>query len=198
MYLKLGDICTIESGLILSRKRARNEMEIKRYYKVLTLNNIEPHGDFNEKGLEQFPSNEVLQERYFTKIGDVLIRLNEPYTSVCIQRHQENVLIPSYFVSLEITDDHFLPEYVSWFLNSNIVKRQFYQAQSGTRTPNINQHVIRNLNIPKIPLYEQEKITAIHQLYVKERRLLTQLIEEKDRYYKAITNHLIESQMEEL
>lgn len=196
--MKLGDICTIESGLILSRKRARNEMEIKRYYKVLTLNNIEPHGDFNEKGLEQFPSNEVLQERYFTKIGDVLIRLNEPYTSVCIQRHQENVLIPSYFVSLEITDDHFLPEYVSWFLNSNIVKRQFYQAQSGTRTPNINQHVIRNLNIPKIPLYEQEKITAIHQLYVKERRLLTQLIEEKDRYYKAITNHLIESQMEEL
>lgn len=196
--MKLGDICTIESGLILSRKRARNEMEIKRYYKVLTLNNIEPHGDFNEKVLEQFPSNEVLQERYFTKIGDVLIRLNEPYTSVCIQRHQENVLIPSYFVSLEITDDHFLPEYVSWFLNSNIVKRQFYQAQSGTRTPNINQHVIRNLNIPKIPLYEQEKITAIHQLYVKERRLLTQLIEEKDRYYKAITNHLIESQMEEL
>ena len=198
MYLKLGDICTIESGLILSRKRARNEMEIKRYYKVLTLNNIEPHGDFNEKGLEQFPSNEVLQERYFTKIGDVLIRLNEPYTSVCIQRHQENVLIPSYFVSLEITDDHFLPEYVSWFLNSNIVKRQFYQAQSGTRTPNINQHVIRNLHIPKIPLSKQEKITAVHQLYVKERRLLTQLIEEKDRYYKAITNHLIESQMEEL
>lgn len=198
MYLKLGDICTIESGLILSRKRARNEMEIKRYYKVLTLNNIEPHGDFNEKGLEQFPSNEVLQERYFTKIGDVLIRLNEPYTSVCIQRHQENVLIPSYFVSLEITDDHFLPDYVSWFLNSNIVKRQFYQAQSGTRTPNINQHVIRNLNIPKIPLHEQKKITAIHQLYVKERRLLTQLIEEKDRYYKAITNHLIERQMEEL
>lgn len=198
MYLKLGDICTIESGLILSRKRARNEMEIKRYYKVLTLNNIEPHGDFNEKGLEQFPSNEVLQERYFTKIGDVLIRLNEPYTSVCIQRHQENVLIPSYFVSLEITDDHFLPDYVSWFLNSNIVKRQFYQAQSGTRTPNINQHVIRNLNIPKIPLYEQKKITAIHQLYVKERRLLTQLIEEKDRYYKAITNNLIERQMEEL
>lgn len=173
-------------------------MEIKRYYKVLTLNNIEPHGDFNEKGLEQFPSNEVLQERYFTKIGDVLIRLNEPYTSVCIQRHQENVLIPSYFVSLEITDDHFLPDYVSWFLNSNIVKRQFYQAQSGTRTPNINQHVIRNLNIPKIPLYEQKKITAIHQLYVKERRLLTQLIEEKDRYYKAITNNLIERQMEEL
>lgn len=196
--MKLGDICTIESGLILSRKRARNEMEIKRYYKVLTLNNIEPHGDFNEKGLEQFPSNEVLQERYFTKIGDVLIRLNEPYTSVCIQRHQENVLIPSYFVSLEITDDHFLPEYVSWFLNSNIVKRQFYQAQSGTRTPNINQHVIRNLHIPKIPLSKQEKITAVHQLYVKERRLLTQLIEEKDRYYKAITNHLIESQMEEL
>lgn len=197
MYLKLGDICLLDSGLILSRKRARNDMEVKRYYKVLSLNNIEPHGDFNENELEPFPSNEILQDHYFTKVGDVLVRLNEPFTSVCIQEHQENVLIPSYFVSIEITDRNYLPEYVSWYLNSNVAKRQFHQAQSGTMTPNINQNVIRNLDIPQIPLTKQKKITTIHQLYLKERRLLKRLIDEKDHYYKAITSKIIGRKMEE-
>jgi len=195
--LKLKDICTIESGLILSRKRARNELELKKHYKVLSLNNIEVHGDFNEAELEEFPSNEELPEHYFTRVGDILVRLNAPYTAVCIQEHQANVLIPSYFVSIELMDQNFLPEYVSWYLNSGAVKRIFYQTQSGTITPNINQKVIQDLIIPQLPLEEQEKITNIHQLYLQERRLLKQLIEEKDRYYEAMTNKIIYEKMGE-
>ena len=193
--MKLGDICNIESGLILSRKRARNEIELKRYYKILSLNNIEVHGDFNEEELEKFPSNEILPEHYFTQVGDILVRLNEPYTAVCIQEHQAGVLIPSYFVSIELTNEKYLPEYVSWYLNSEIVKRQFHQAQSGTITPNINQKVIQNLNIPKLPLKEQKTITSIHQLYLNERRLLMKLINEKDRYYRGITYKIIREKM---
>lgn len=189
--MKLGDICNIESGLILSRKRARNEIELKKYYKVLSLNNIEIHGDFNEAELEQFPSNEILPDHYFTQIGDILVRLNDPYTAVCIQEYQAGVLIPSYFVSIEITHPNFLPEYVSWYLNSKAVKRKFHQAQSGTITPNINQKVIQELDIPYLPIEEQEKITQIHQLYLHERRLLKRLIEEKHRYYEAVTNKII-------
>src|SRR5690625_2505816 len=187
----------IESGLILSRKRARNEMELKKHYKVLSLNNIEVHGDFNEAELETFPSNEVLPEHYFTQVGDILIRLNEPFTAVCIQEYQANVLIPSYFVSIEITDENFLPEYVSWYLNSSAVKRKFHQAQSGTMTPNINQKVIQKLKIPQLPLKNQEKITKVHQLYLQERRLLNRLIAEKDRYHEAITNEIINEKMGE-
>lgn len=195
--MKLGDICTIESGLILSRKRARNEIELKKHYKVLSLNNIEAHGDFNEAELEIFPSNEILQEHYFTQVGDILVRLNEPYTAVCIQKHQANVLIPSYFVSIEITHKGFLPEYVSWYLNSSLVKQKFHQAQSGTMTPNINQKVIRALDIPQLSLEEQQKITKIHQLYLRERRLLKQLIDEKDQYYESITQKIIHEKMGE-
>src|SRR5699024_10388088 len=123
---------------------------------------------------------------YFTQVGDVLVRLNAPYTSVCIQEYQAGVLIPSYFVSLELTDDEFLPEYISWYINSHVVKRIFHRAQSGTSTPNINQRVIQALDIPELSLKEQEKITAIHQLYLLERRLLKRLITEKDHYYEAI------------
>src|SRR5690625_1359370 len=99
--------------MILSRKRARNNLEIKKHYKVLSLNNIEPHGYFNEAELEKFPSNEILPKHYFTQVGDILIRLNEPYTAVCIQEHQTCVLILSYFVSIDLTNKKYLLEYVN-------------------------------------------------------------------------------------
>src|SRR5690625_4845763 len=134
--------------MILSRKRARNNLEIKKHYKVLSLNNIEPHGYFNEAELEKFPSNEILPKHYFTQVGDILIRLNEPYTAVCIQEHQENILIPSYFVSIKLINQNYLPEYVSWYLNSKMVRRCFHQAQSRTITPNIKQRIIQTLDIP--------------------------------------------------
>ncbi|HLR09544.1 MAG TPA: restriction endonuclease subunit S [Bacillota bacterium] len=195
--MKLGEISTIESGLILSRKRARGDFDFEKEYKILSLNNIEPHGDFNEAELEQFPSNEILEDRYFTQVGDVLLRLNEPFTSVCIQKHQAGILIPSYFVSIKITNKNFLPAYVSWYLNTNNVKREFYRSQSGTLTPNINQKIIRELKIPKLAMTDQQRITQVHNLYLKERRLLTDLMKQKDQYFQAVTNKIIQEKMED-
>lgn len=195
--MRLGDISQIESGLILSRKRARNELELVEVYKVLSLTNIEVQGDFNEAELERFPSNDQLDDRYFTQEGDILLRLNDPFTAVYIDKHQAGVLIPSYFVTIKIITDEFLPEYVSWFLNTTAVKEKFIQAQSGTRTPTINQKIIRELDIPKLPIEKQNYITGLHRLYLKERRLLNQLIHEKDRYFQAISNKIIQEKLEE-
>lgn len=195
--MKLGEISTIETGLILSRKRARNKFEVVERYKVLSLNNIEAHGDFNETTLETFASNDRLEDRYFTKVGDILLRLNEPYTAVYIQEHHAGVLIPSYFVAIKMTSNDFLPEYVSWYLNTDRVKRHFLRLQSGTKTPNINQKLLRDLDIPHLSLTEQQQITKLHQLYLKERRLLGRLMQEKDTYYRGITNYLIKEKLGE-
>src|SRR5690625_802675 len=195
--MKLGEISHRESGLIIARKRARNELELIEEYKVLSLNNIEVQGDFNEANLERFLSNDCLDDRYFTRSGDILLRLNEPFTSVYINEYQAGVLIPSYFVSIDIMHKEFLPEYVSWYLNTNEVKRKFIRAQSGTQTPNVNQKIIRDLTIPKLSLEEQRNITGLHKLYLKERRLLKQLIEEKDKYYQGISEKIIKEKMGE-
>lgn len=154
-------------------------------------------GDFKEAELEDFLSNDDLDDHYFTEKGDVLLRLNEPFTAVYIEEHQAGILIPSYFVSINIKHKHFLPEYVSWYLNTNVVKRIFHREQSGTLTPNVNQKIIRELVIPRLPLEEQIKITSMHRLYLKERRLLKRLITEKDNYYEAITDRILNEKMED-
>src|SRR5690625_2094537 len=108
--MKLGEISSIESGLILSRKRSRNNIEFVKEYKVLSLNNIEVQGDFNEAQLERFQSNDELEGHYFTKPGDVLLRLNAPFTSVYINESKADILIPSFFVTIKIKHEDFLPE----------------------------------------------------------------------------------------
>lgn len=193
--MKLGDISNIESGLILSRKRARNELEFVKQYKVLSLNNIEQQGDFNEAELEMFNSNDELDDHYFTEPGDILLRLNAPFTSVYIDENKAGILIPSYFVSITINNDNYLPEYVSWYLNTAVVKRHFLRLQSGTLTPNINQKLLRDLEIPELSIKDQTNITEVNQLYLRERRLLKQLIDAKDQYYTSITNEIIKEKM---
>lgn len=196
--VKLKNISNIHSGLILSRKRARNELELIEQYKVLSLNNIDDQGYFNETEFDQFSSNDLLDEHYFTNSGDILLRLNSPFTAVYIDKYKSGILIPSSFVSIEVTDDDFLPEYISWFLNSDLVKQKFHKSQSGTRTPNINQKIIRELSIPKLSRTEQENITNLHQLYLKERRLLRQLMDEKEQLYREITKQITREKLGEI
>ncbi len=61
----------------------------------------------------------------------------------------------------------------------------------------MNQQIIRDVNIPKLSLEEQRNITGLHRLYLSERRLLKQLIEEKDEYYQGVSEQIIKGKMGE-
>src|SRR5699024_1412301 len=103
----------------------------------------EEFGIIDKSLLTDFESVEELEKHYFTKKGDILIRLNEPFTAIYIQEDTENILIPSYFIKLEITDKDIEPWYLLWYLNNPIVKREFLKIKSGTLIQSINQKLIK-------------------------------------------------------
>lgn len=189
--MKLGEICEINTGLVLSRKRADIDFEIIEKYKVLSLNNIDEYGEFIGEEFEVFESNDKLDQRYFTEEGDILLRLNSPYTALYIDKSKEGYLIPSYFVSIDVNNKEYLPEYIAWYLNTEKIKKDFFRSQSGTLIPSINQRLIRELIIPKVSLDKQKTIANLNRLYLKERKLLKQLIKEKDNYFKGVTQELL-------
>lgn len=189
--MKLGEICEINTGLVLSRKRADIDFEIIEKYKVLSLNNIDEYGEFIGEEFEVFESNDKLDQRYFTEEGDILLRLNSPYTALYIDKSKEGYLIPSYFVSINVNNKEYLPEYIAWYLNTEKIKKDFFRSQSGTLIPSINQKIIRELIIPKVSLDKQKTIANLNRLYLKERKLLKQLIKEKDNYFKGVTQELL-------
>lgn len=54
-----------------------------------------------------------------------------------------------------------------------------------------NKAILDSIDINEIPIEDQKRIGKIQELYLKERELLYKWIEEKEKYYKAVTNKLI-------
>lgn len=187
----LEDIANIDTGLVTTRKKADASSKDTRSYKVLSLNAVDENGTVDRSKLENFESVETLDDQYFTKKGDVLVRLNKPFTSIYIDESDEGIIIPSYFIKLKIEDENFLAGYIAWYLNSERVKRTFLSIQSGTLVPSINQRIIREIDIPVKTMEQQKEILELFNLYISELKLVDKFIKERKEQFRGLTEELL-------
>ena len=83
MPTKLSECAEIRTGLILSRKLARERTENK--YSLLNLKSFNEDATLNEQLLDAFNSIESLNEDYLTHKGDIIVRTSSPYTAILIE-----------------------------------------------------------------------------------------------------------------
>lgn len=189
--MQLGEIAQIKTGLVLSRKKAEIEYDVKATYKLLTLRNISEDGLIENETFDEFTSNDDLDDHYFTEEGDVLMRLSQPYTSVFIDKNHTGLLVPSYFAIIKVNEKKLLPQYVAWYLNTMNVKKELERSQAGSRIPSTNQNAIRNIPIVLPPISKQEVLMELYQLYQREKLLYKKLIEEKELLFQGVTQQLL-------
>ncbi|CAI6235651.1 hypothetical protein JS609_00722 [Bacillus subtilis] len=195
--MQLGDIANVKTGLVLSRKKAEVEYDAKATYKLLSLKNIAEDGMIENDSFEEFVSNDDLDDHYFTKEGDVLMRLSHPHTAVFIEKQYEGLLIPSYFAIIKVDKTRFLREYIAWYLNSFEVKKELERSQSGSRIPSTNQNVIKTLPVVWTTLSKQKALIELYKLHQKEKMLYKRLIEEKDLLFQAISQQILKDSKSE-
>lgn len=190
--MKIENIADLSPGLVITRKKSRNSDDVVATYKLLNLNAVNDRfGTIDENLLNDFNSREELEEHYFTKEGDILVRLNEPFTAIYIGKDEENILIPSYFIKLKINKEVYNPWYLIWYLNSNNIKREFLRNQSNTLIPSINQKIVKNLKIPEISKIKQDNIAELYRLHIEEMMILNRLIDLKFEEFKGYTDILL-------
>lgn len=191
VIVQLGDIAKIKTGLVLSRKKAEVNYNAKARYKLITLKNITDDGLIDNDTYEEFVSNDELDNHYFTTEGDVLIRLSHPHTAIFINKQHSGLLIPSYFAIIKVDQTKFLPEYIAWYLNSVIVKKELERSQSGSRIPSTNQNVIKTLPVAWVTLLKQKALIELNRLHQKEKRLYIELIQEKELLFQGISQQIL-------
>ena len=189
--MKLINISEMQTGLVLVRKRADAKDQDTHKYRILTLKSFESQGWINEGETDMFFSKEKLENKYLTNKGDIIIRLTIPYTAICINESQEGLVIPSNFAIIRLIGQNFIPEFVALFLNSEIIEKQFFKSSISTTIPLIKITHLRNVDVPEKTLDIQKKIVELNQLQVKEKRLLSRLMEEKGKLAKASINKII-------
>lgn len=80
--MKLQDLASVRSGLVLSRKQAKEASEYR--YPLINLRCIQQEGTIQLKEADIYEAKEPLKEEYLSQSGDIIVRLTAPYTAVLI------------------------------------------------------------------------------------------------------------------
>lgn len=182
--MKLGDIATVRSGLVLSRKQSREPSGIR--YPLLNLRSINPRGYIDLEQTDVFDAVEQLAPEYLSQVGDVVVRLSVPYTAVLIDEMTEGMVISSNFVIIRTDRRTILPEYLFWLINTPKVKRSIYENTGGNMLGAIKAKYFAEFEISALPISDQQKIGDMNDLSMKETKLLRQLADEKELYYSLM------------
>ena len=185
--MKLGEIASVRSGLVLSRKLAR-ENPVQRY-RLLNLRSITPEGYIDMNETDVFDAKETLPGEYLSQVGDIVIRLSAPYTAVLIDEESEGMVVSSNFVIVITDPQELLPEFLYWLLNTSEVKHRMFENSSSNMLGAVKPKFFADYEITPLPIPEQQKIAAINALAKAESKLLRQLANAKEQYYESILHN---------
>lgn len=182
--MKLGNIASVRSGLVLSRKLSR---EISPYcYQLLTLRAIHPDGYILPDDLEVFHAIEPLHQEYLTQQDDIIVRLSIPYTAVLIDSDMVGVVVSSNFAIIRTNRKCILPDYLLWLLNTPDIKKKIYESSSSNMLNAVRPTFYNDLDVSLPSLANQRKIAQLNSLAKREGRLLRELAKEKEKYYSIV------------
>lgn len=194
MFSKLSDCAEIRTGLILSRKFSREKS--KNRYPLLNLKSFNDDATLNLQLLDVFDSTEALNYDYLTHIGDVIVRTSSPYTAILIDEKTSEMVVSSNFVIIRCDKKQLLPDYLYWYLNTSEIKKDIFVNSAGNMLAAIKPQYFCDMNLILPDLKEQRKIARINLIAKRELELLSQLREEKEKYYQACLEKLYKNQFE--
>lgn len=186
--LKLGDIASVRSGLVLSRKLSKTPTQYR--YQLINLRSINQAGYIETENVDLYDATEPLSSEYLTHTGDVVIRLTAPYTAVLIDDTTSEMVISSNLVVIRADASQISPEYLYWLLNTPKVKRQIYENTSSNMLGAIKPRYFADFEVSLLSMENQETIAALNLLAHKERQLLNELAMEKEKYYSYTINKI--------
>lgn len=188
--MKLSDIATIKSGLVLSRKVADSYNTETYKYNQLNLKCINENGTISTDQLDNYESKEKLDANYLTQVDDIIVRLTVPNTAVLITNETEHIVVSSHFCMIRVNIKVLLPDYLQWYLNSELVKKQIIKSIMGSTFAAVKPGFYNELKI-KLPTFEEQRFIAdFHMLAMKETQLLENLKLEKEMFYKRVLSDL--------
>ncbi len=184
--VKLGDISSITTGQVIKRKEAPPGDVDAIQYRILTLKSFDEDGYLVKEELDSFKASEEIESKYITSKGDIVVRLSMPFTSITIDEASEGILIPSLFVVIRINSNDILPSYLSLYLNSNKMKKQYMREARGTAIQILKTSAFKEFEIMIPDMSIQEQAVTLNELMVREKRLLQLLIEENNKRNQII------------
>ena len=186
--MKLRDLASVRSGLVLSRKQSRGMAGYR--YPLMNLRCIQREGDIDLKEADVYEAKEPLKKDYLSQKGDIIVRLTAPYTAVLIDETTSGMVVSSNFVVIRIEDERLMPEYLFWFLNTPQMKKKIYENATSNMLGAVKARLLSDFELSVLPAEKQHRIAQLNLLAKKESYLLKKLTDEKEKYYVKLLDQM--------
>lgn len=179
--IKLSQIAEIISGLSYRRYLDAKGTD----FEVIVQRSIKRDGELSDFDSMKLAGD--IKERFFTRKGDVLMKMSYPYDVVCVK---DEGLIVSDRIAIIRLDDAFNPDFIAHMLTNAHIKKQLHELGSSQKLPHTSLKEIKELELVVPDLTTQEKygelLNTINQKITEDMKVV-----EYDRNLKeAILNEL--------
>lgn len=173
--MKIKEFCSLIGGQVISRVEAKSENEKIDNIKILVPKAIK-NGFISHVDLSEINIKTKLDESKLTKVGDIVIKLSQPYDAAYITENDEGILITSFCLLLRDIKPQINPRYLVSLINSEVYKEQAMMATSGATVPMLTKSKIGNIDFKILSPNEQEKIVAMSDKIRKKEEIFSQII----------------------
>ena len=195
--MKLKEIASIRTGLVLSRKKAAPYDEQKKRYQQITLKSFSNTTTLQREYFDEFLSTESIDDKYISRVGDIVVRLRKPNVAVYIDEKSAGLVIPSLMCIVRVKESSVNSTYLAHYLNSTPVRRMLEREIKGTTIPMIKTKDLGNLDVVLPSLEVQNKTVGLMRLAAKEIELTEKLKQQKEQFSQAVLDKIVTNSMKD-
>ena len=133
--------------------------------------------------LQRIKLDKEVKDKFYTKKGDVIMKLSTPYDSCFIDREEdEGLIVPSFSLIIRGLKSDYDPYFIMAFLSSRYAWNQIERLRSGRTITILSNESVAELDIPEFKKLERERISERYKNYLEFKRMSSEIIElEKER-----------------
>ena len=133
--------------------------------------------------LQSVKLDKEVKDKFYTKKGDVIMKLSTPYDSCFIDREEdEGLIVPSFSLIIRGLKSDYDPYFIMAFLSSKYAWNQIERLRSGRSITILSNESVAELDIPEFKKLERERISERYKNYLEFKRMSSEIIElEKER-----------------
>ncbi|MCB8978703.1 MAG: restriction endonuclease subunit S [Ardenticatenaceae bacterium] len=191
---KLGNVAEFRNGINYSKDNAGIGI------KVIGV------GDFQNYTFPRFdtlsqinPEGVVSDDDYLRENDIIFVRSNGNKKlvgrSLLIKGINEKVTFSGFTIRLRFTSNELLPIFYAYLFQSSLVRHALSHKGGGTNISNLNQQILKNLNVPVPRLEEQRKIAEILGTWDEAIAQVAQLIAALQQRKKGLMQRLLTGQV---
>ena len=119
----------------------------------------------------------LVKEKFYTRKGDVIMKLSTPYDSCVIEKKEdEGLIVPSFSVIIRGLRAPYDPYFIMAFLSSKRAWSQIERSRSGRALSIISNESVSELELPSFSETEMKDISTRFRRYLEFRRLSAEII----------------------